>query len=74
MEYSLITVSNDDPYIITLSQQNLNNLGFDSGVEVFISAYGVSFWDNAYDDPDLTFRVFPNLNTNAPAPISFIVP
>lgn len=62
-----------DPCVITLTQSQLNNLGFDSGTTVYIRVYGESFWSNNYQDPD-DGHIFPNLNPTTADAISFIVP
>lgn len=62
-----------DPCVITLTQSYLNNLGFDSGMTVYIRVYGESYFSNNYQDPDLG-HVFPNLNPTTTDAISFIVP
>ncbi len=67
-------VSQINPRVITLSQSDLTNAGFSSGSTVYDKAYGDSFWSNAYDDPDLERKIFPNLNMTSANYVSFIVP
>lgn len=63
-----------NPSNLNLSQASLDALGFTSGTTVYVKCYGESFWSNQYDDPDLGTTVFPNLNSNTAATVSFIVP
>lgn len=67
-------VSQINPYDVTLSQNDLINAGLTSGQTVYVKAYGDSFWSNEYLDPELDRKVFPNLNKNAAAAVSFVVP
>jgi hypothetical protein len=70
---SLGITSNDDPYVITLTKEELNGFGFDTGTTVYIRVYGDSFWSNSYTDPDEGVQ-YPNLNMNTVDAISFVVP
>jgi hypothetical protein len=72
--YSPVYTAQINPFVKILSQNELNNFGFNSGQEVFVIAYGESFWDNAFDDDLLNKRVFPNINPNTVQAISFVVP
>lgn len=72
--YSPTFVSRMNPYVKTYSKSELNAMGFASGSTVFVRVYGDSYWSNQYDDPGLDRRVFPNLNPNAAAAVSFVVP
>jgi len=49
-------------------------MGFRTGQTVFVKLYGESYFSNSYLDPSLGRTVFPNLNPNSPAAISFVVP
>jgi hypothetical protein len=73
MEYSQVFSSTENPAVITLSQAQLNNSGYDSGATVYIRVYGDSYWSNSYSDPNLG-QVFPNINLNSVGAISFVVP
>lgn len=66
--------ANTNPSQHTFTQQELNDLGFSSGSQVFVKAYGESFWGNDFEDPDLNKRIFPNLNENSAQPVMFMVP
>lgn len=66
--------ANSNPSQHKFAQQELNDLGFASGSQVYVKAYGESFWGNDYEDPDLNRRIFPNLNENSSEPIVFMVP
>lgn len=72
--YSEGIVSQINPRVVTLSQNDLTDAGFSSGSTVHLKAYGDSFWSNAYDDPELERMVFPNLNENSANSVSFVVP
>lgn len=63
-----------NPFKLNLSQDSIDALGFTSGTTVYVKCYGESFWSNQYDDPDTGTTVFPNLNSNTVATVSFIVP
>lgn len=49
-------------------------LGFSSGDTVYIKGYGDAFYANDYDDPVSGKHIFPNINENAAAPVSFVLP
>ena len=72
--HSEVIISQINPYVLNLSPGDLSEMGFSSGASVFVKVYGDSFWSNAYDDPDLGKKVFPNLNTNSANAVSFVVP
>ena len=72
--YSAGLVSQINPYLITLSQDDLISAGFSSGQTVYVKAYGDSFWSNDYNDPALGRKIFPNLNMTSANSVSFIVP
>lgn len=72
--YSPTFVARINPFVKTYTKAELNAMGFASGSTVFVRVYGDSYWSNQYDDPGLDKRVFPNLNSNAAAAASFIVP
>ena len=65
---------NISPYNLNLSQASLDALDFPSGATVYVKCYGESFWGNSYSDPDLNRDIFPNLNPNSAAAVSFVVP
>lgn len=73
MEFSQPLEVDADPAVLTLTQEFLNNTGFDSGTTVYIRVYGDSYWANNYLVP-LGSQVFPNINPNAVPAISFVVP
>ena len=49
-------------------------MGFSSGSQVYVKAYGESFWGNDYEDTDLNKRIFPNLGEISAEPVMFMVP
>lgn len=63
-----------NPFNLNLSQASIDALGFTSGTTVYVKCYGESFWSNKYADPALGTTIFPNLNSNTAATVSFIVP
>ena len=72
--YSPVYISQINPFDKTISVTELLSAGFTSGQQVYVRAYGESAWDNAYDDPDLGRRIFPNLNAITVPATSFTVP
>jgi len=52
----------------------LYGFGFRSGQTVYLKMYGESLFSNSYLDPATGKTVFPNLNSNSPASISFVIP
>jgi hypothetical protein len=73
MYSSMIETADSDPFVITLTQANLNDFGFASSSEVFVRAYGESYWSNEYDDTGGA-TVFPNINLTTVDAYPFIVP
>jgi hypothetical protein len=65
---------NISPYNLNLSQASLDALDFPSGSTVYVKCYGESYWGNNYSDPNLARDIFPNLNQNSAAAVSFVVP
>lgn len=63
-----------NPRNLNLTNASLVALGFSSGQTVYARCYGESFWSNQYDYPDSGTTIFPNLNPNSAAVVSFIVP
>ncbi len=72
--YSPTFVARINPFVKTYTKAELNAMGFVSGSTVFVRVYGDSYWGNQYKDPGLDRWVFPNLNPNAAAATSFVVP
>lgn len=72
--FSAVFVAQINPFEKTITQTELLSAGFASGQQVYVRAYGDSFWDNAYDDPTISKRIFPNLNGTTVAATSFVVP
>lgn len=56
------------------TKEDLLTAGFTSGQTVYIRLYGESVQSNAYTDPNVGVRTFPNINTNTVAAVSFIMP
>lgn len=72
--YSPVFTAQINPFEKNITLSELQTAGFSSGQQVYVRAYGESFWDNAYDDPTVSRRIFPNLNLNTVAATSFVVP
>jgi len=77
--YSEVTLtyesdSNNNPSRHLFTQKELNEMGFSSGSQVYVKAYGESFWGNDYEDTDLNKRIFPNLSEISAEPVMFMVP
>lgn len=60
--------------ITGFSQSQLIGFGFVTGQTVYVKMYGDSFRSNEYTDPNSGKTVFPNINPNAAAAVSFVVP
>lgn len=60
--------------ITGFSSSQLLGLGFTSGQTVYVKMYGESFITNEYYQPNLGYKIFPNLNLSSPAAVSFVVP
>jgi hypothetical protein len=72
--YSPVFTSQINPFEKTILATELISAGFTSGQQVYVRAYGDSFWDNAYDSSEFNRRIFPNLNANTVPAATFIVP
>jgi hypothetical protein len=72
--YSPVFTSQINPFEKTILATELVSAGFTSGQQVYVRAYGDSFWDNAYDSTEFNRRIFPNLNANTVPAATFIVP
>jgi hypothetical protein len=56
------------------TRDKLLEMGFTSGQTVFVSIFGESFISNNWEDPTSGLEVFPNINLNTVAAVSFVVP
>lgn len=63
-----------NPFQFNISTALLKTLGYTSGQTVYIRAFGDSYWSNEYQDPVTQKSVFPNLNPDAAAAVSVVVP
>lgn len=72
--FSETIAAGNNPVEFNLTRSQLESLGFAQGSEVYVIAYGDSFWSNDYLDPNESIFVFPNLNPSTVAPITFEVP
>lgn len=61
------------PNNFNLLQGAIDALGYPSGTTVYARCYGESFWGNNYADPSLGRDIFPNLNPNTVAAVSFVI-
>ncbi len=71
--YSTTYVKQINPFTIKYSHADLIDMGFQTGETVYVNVVGESFFSNDYDNPDLNYRVFPNILWKATTD-SFIVP
>lgn len=71
--YSPAYVKQINPFTIKYSRTDLVDMGFQTGETVYVNVVGESFFANDYDDPNLNYRVFPNIFWKATT-TSFIVP
>lgn len=71
--YTPTYVKQINPSTIKYSRAELIDMGFQQGETVYVNVVGESFFANDYDDPDLNYRVFPNISWKATT-TSFIVP
>lgn len=63
-----------NPAVLTITGQELNELGFTSGTTVYARVYGDSYYSNDYEDPNEGRRVFPNLFEDTAQSVQFQVP
>lgn len=73
MEFSQPIMVDTTPTVITLSQEFLNGIGFETETTVYIRVYGCSYYGNLYLAEE-GWQVFPNINPNAVPSIPFVVP
>lgn len=55
-------------------KEDLLTAGFTTGQTVYVRLYGESVQSNAYTDPNVGVRTFPNINTTTVAAVSFVMP
>ena len=55
-------------------KDDLLTAGFKSGQTVYLRLYGESVQSNSYTDPNVGVRVYPNINPNTVAAVSFVMP
>ena len=63
-----------NPAVLTITSQQLTDLGFSQGTTVYARVYGDSFYSNDYDDPFEGKRIFPNLMDDTAQSVQFQVP
>jgi len=59
---------------IGFTKDEMTVLGLSTGQTAYIRVYGDSFQANVYTDADTGKKVYPNLNDNTVAAVSFVVP
>jgi hypothetical protein len=59
---------------IGFTSADLASFGLTSGQTAYIRVYGDSFQANSYTDPVSGKKVYPNINSNTVAAVSFVVP
>ncbi len=67
-------ISQENPYSRTFLAAELAALGLTSGTEIFVRAYGDSFFSNSYTDPVTKKAVYPNLNPTTVPVVSVKIP
>lgn len=60
--------------ITGFTTSQLVGMGFSSGQTVYVRMYGDSFITNEYFQPNLGYKIFPNLNVTTVPAVSFVVP
>lgn len=70
---SVVNFSNGSA-ITGFSVSQLVGMGFTSGQTIYAKMYGESFITNEYFQPNLGYKIFPNLNLTSPPAVSFVVP
>jgi hypothetical protein len=60
--------------ITGFSTSQLVGMGFASGQTVYVKMYGESFVTNEYYQPNLGYKIFPNVNLTTQPAVSFVVP
>jgi len=60
--------------ITGFSTSQLVGMGFTSGQTVYAKMFGESFVTNEYYQPNLGYKIFPNINLTSPPAVSFVVP
>ena len=59
---------------LPITKEELIDEGFASGTTVYMKVYGDSYWNNSYENPTSGEMVFPNLSTDSPETVSFVIP
>jgi len=72
--YTQVHAFSNNINILGFTADDLTGLGFTSGQTVYAKMYGESLQSNEYEDPNTGKVVFPNINPNSPAAVSFKVP
>ena len=62
-----------NPAEIRITAASLTKMGFNTGEQIYIRAYGDSFWSNDYIDISTGKRVFPNLNPATAAEVQITI-
>ena len=60
--------------ITGFSTSQLVGMGFTSGQTVYVKMFGESFVTNEYYQPNLGYKIFPNINLTSQPALSFVVP
>lgn len=63
-----------NPFDMKFTTADLEKMGFESGEEVYVNVVGESVFSNDYDNPDLGYRIFPNVNWINDTAVYFEVP
>ena len=60
--------------ITGFSTSQLIGMGFASGQTVYVKMFGESFVTNEYYQPNLGYKIYPNINLTSQPAVSFVVP
>ena len=71
--FSQVYFTSNVPSVL-FSKEDLYAMGFAAGSTVYARVYGDSFFANDYEEVSTGATVFPNLNTNSSAAVSFTLP
>lgn len=73
-DFTNVIFTNRTPFRAVFTYEQIQQLGIPPGATVYALVYGESYFSNYYKDPEFGIDVFPNLNPNTVAPVSFVLP
>lgn len=71
--FSQVYFTSNIPSVL-FNKEDIYAMGFAAGSTVYVRVYGDSFFANDYEDVATGATIFPNLNTNSSAAVSFVLP